>query len=132
MQQNQVFSDIKAYVFGSIDTGMFVIEGKPLPGIDINEADELIWKELEQLKDELVFEDELIKVKNKFESAKEFEEMSLLDKAMNLAFYENYGDANLVNTDKENFLKVSAEEIQEKSKSLFRREGATTLYYLAN
>jgi zinc protease len=131
VQQNEVFSDIKAYNFGSIDTGMFVIEGKPLPGIDINEADELIWKELDQLKDQLVFDDELTKVKNKYESSKEFGEMSLLDKAMNLAFYEGFGDANLINTDIDNYLAVSAEEIQDQSKALFKREAATTLYYLA-
>ena len=132
VQKNQIFSDIKAYNYGSIDTGMFVIEGKPLPNIDINEADEWIWKEIAQLKDQLVEDDELTKVKNKYESSKEFGEMSLLDKAMNLAFYENFGDANLINTDIENYLSVSALDIQEQSKALFRREGATTLYYLAN
>ncbi|MEO5910920.1 MAG: pitrilysin family protein [Pelobium sp.] len=132
VQQNPVFSDINSYNYGSIDTGMFVIEGRLLPGIKVEEADELIWKELEHLKALPVFEDELIKVKNKYESAKEFEEMSLLDKAMNLAFYELFGDANLVNTDKENYLKVTATEIQAQAQTLFNREGATTLYYLAN
>lgn len=132
VKQHAVFSDIKAYNFGSIDTGMFVIEGKVLPSINLEEADEFIWQELNALKAEPIFIDELTKVKNKFESTREFEEMSLLDKAMNLAFYENYGDANLINIDLDNYLSVTVEEIQQKANELFRREGATTLYYLAN
>ena len=132
VQQNAIFSDIKAYNMGSTDTGMFVIEGKPLPGVDIKEAEELIWQELKQLQLQPVFEDELVKVKNKYESSKEFTEMNLLDKAMNLAFYELFGDANLINTDLQNYLAVTVNEIQEEAKKLFNREQATTLFYLAN
>ena len=130
VQQNPIFSQINAYNYGSTDTGMFVIEGKLLPNIDMAYADECIWKELEFLKEEFVFEDELTKVKNKYESTKEFAEMSLLDKAMNLAFYELFGDANLINTDIENYLKISAADIQKQAKLLFKKEAATTLYYL--
>ncbi len=131
IQQNPVFSDINAYIYGSIDTGMFVIEGRLLPDVTVEYADECIWKELDFLKSELVYEDELTKIKNKYEATKEFGEMSLLDKAMNLAFCELFGDVNLINTDIENYLKVSAEDIQEQANTLFKREASTTLYYLA-
>ncbi len=131
VQQNPVFSQINAYNYGSMDTGMFVVEGKLLPEIDIAYADECIWKELAYLKDNLVFEEELTKVKNKYESTKEFGEMSLLDKAMNLAFYELFGDANLINTDIENYLKIDTKDIQKQANLLFKKEAATTLYYLA-
>jgi zinc protease len=131
VQQNPVFSDIKAYNYGSLDTGMFVLEGKPLPDVDMDYADEMIWKELDALKNELIFEDELTKVKNKYESVKEFDEMSLLDKAMNLAFYELFGDASLANTDIENYMKVDPQEIQKMANQLFTKEKSTTLFYLA-
>ncbi|HTN19865.1 MAG TPA: pitrilysin family protein [Pelobium sp.] len=132
VQQNPVFSNINAYNYGSIETGMFVIEGRLLPNVEIDYADECIWKELDSLKSEPVYEDELTKVKNKYEATREFGEMSLLDKAMNLAFYELYGDANLINTDIQNYLKVSAVDIQTQANTLFKREASTTLYYLAN
>jgi zinc protease len=131
VQQNPVFSDIKAYNYGSLDTGMFVLEGKPLPDVDMDYADEMIWKELDALKNELIFEDELTKVKNKYESVKEFDEMSLLDKAMNLAFYELFGDASLANTDIENYMKIDPQEIQKMANQLFTKEKSTTLFYLA-
>ncbi|MBD3749319.1 MAG: insulinase family protein [Sphingobacteriales bacterium] len=132
VQQNPVFSDIKAYNYGSLDTGMFVVEGRLSPEVKPEEADELIWKELESLKSEPVLPEELIKVKNKYESVKQFEEMSLLDKAMNLAYYELLGEANLVNTEINNYLKVSVADIQHYANALFSREKSTTLFYLAN
>lgn len=132
VKENQVFSDIKAYNFGSIDTGMFVIEGKLLPDIDIEKADELIWNELESLYLTPIDEHELTKVKNKYESAKKFEQMSLLDKAMNLAFYELFGDANIANTDLDNYLSVTTGDIQRHAQQIFKKEAASTLYYLAN
>jgi zinc protease len=47
--------------------------------------------------------DELTKVKNKTESTLVFSEMSLLDKAMNLAFYELMGDAETLTTNRKGF-----------------------------
>lgn len=131
VQQNPVFSDVNAYIYGSIDTGMFVIEGRVLPGIAVDYADQCVWKELDFLKSELVYDDELTKVKNKCESTRAFGEMSLLDKAMNLAFYELFGDVNLINTELEKYLKVSSGDIQKQANELFKKEAATTLYYLA-
>jgi zinc protease len=48
-----------------------------------------------------------------------------------LAFYELFGDANLINTDIENYLKIDTTDIQKQANLLFKKEAATTLYYLA-
>lgn len=131
VKENQLFSDINAYNFGSLDTGMFVIEGRINPNVKPEDADRAIWNELEILKNELVSDEELTKVKNKFESTFEFSEMSLLDKAMNLAYYELLGDAALFNKEVSKYLKISAEDIKNVSQNLFQQQKATTLYYLA-
>lgn len=131
IKENSFFSDIHAYNFGSLDKGMFVIEGRVNSSVTMEDADAAIWEELESLKNVLVFEDELIKVKNKYESTLEFSEMNLLDKAMNLAFYELIGDADLFNQEAEKYHKVTAENIKSQAKELFRKENATTLHYLA-
>src|SRR5690606_32023560 len=47
VKENQLFSDINAYMMGSIDTNLIVVEGKPLPHISLEEAEKYIWKELE-------------------------------------------------------------------------------------
>ena len=130
LKEQKLFSDINAYISSSLDAGLFIVEGKLVEGVSIETAEKAIWAELDKLKSELVTADELTKVKNKVESVLVFSEMSLLDKAMNLAHYELLGDADLLNQETEEFLKVTAEDIKRISNETFGREQSSTLYYL--
>lgn len=131
LKEKQLFSEIHAYLSGSLDAGMLVIEGKPLENISIEQAEAAIWEELDKLKNELIPEDELMKVKNKTESTMIFTEMSLLEKAMNLAYFELMGDAENLNHETEKYLAIAAEEIREQARKIFCRENLSTLIYLA-
>jgi zinc protease len=131
VKDKQLFSEVHAYVFGSLDKGMFVLEGKPTEGVSIEDAEAALWAEVEKLKTEEVPADELTKVQNKTESTMIFSEMSLLDKAMNLAYYELLGGAELLNNETEKFLAVTPEEIKEEANKLFRKDNSSTLIYLA-
>lgn len=132
VKEQKLFSDINAYVTGSFDPGLFVIEGKPLEGVNTEDAENAIWNELERLKAELIPDEELTKVKNKIESTMVFAEMNLLDKAMNLAFFELLGDASELNQETARYLKITPEDIRNRANSVFTRENSTTLLYLAN
>ena len=132
LKDRKLFSDINAYLTGSLDAGLFVVEGKPLPGISMEVAEAAIWEELDRISTELVPDAELTKVKNKMESTMVFSEMSLLDKAMNLAYFELLGDANELNLETQKYLDVNSEEIRSQAKQIFRKENSSTLYYLAN
>lgn len=131
VKDQQLFSEVHAYNAGSLDTGMFVLEGKPIQGVTIEQAEAALWKELEKMKTAEVPADELTKVKNKTESTLVFAEMSLLDKAMNLAFYELMGDAGDFNKEAERYLAVTSAQIKEQANKLFRKENSSTLIYLA-
>jgi zinc protease len=131
VKDKQLFSEVHAYITGSMDKGMFVLEGKPLEGISIEQAEESLWQELEKIKTEEVPADELTKVKNKTESTLVFSEMSLLDKAINLANYELMGDADEFNHETEKVLAVTSAQIKEQANKLFRKENSSTLIYLA-
>ncbi|MFZ4102845.1 MAG: M16 family metallopeptidase [Sphingobacterium thalpophilum] len=131
LKDQKLFSEINAYLTGSLDAGLFVVEGKPLPGISMEVAEAAIWKELERISTELVPVVELTKVKNKMESTMVFSEMSLLDKAMNLAYFELLGDADGLNSEIQKYLDVTAEEIRQQAAHIFRKENSSTLYYLA-
>jgi predicted Zn-dependent peptidase len=121
LKEKKLFSEINAY-----------LEGKPLPGISMEDAEASIWEELDNLKKFLVPVDELTKVKNKIESTMVFSEMSLLDKAMNLAFFELLGDAGRLNSETQKYLEVTAEQIQQQANHIFKHTNSSTLYYLAN
>jgi predicted Zn-dependent peptidase len=131
VKDKELFSEIHAYNMGSFDSGMFVVEGKPAEGVSIETAEAAIWEELEQIKNELVPDDELTKVKNKTESTMVFSEMSLLDKAMNLAMFELFGDADMLNHETAKYLAITAEGIKEQAEKVFRKENSSTLVYLA-
>jgi zinc protease len=131
VKEKQLFSEVHAFVFGSLDKGMFVLEGKPLAGVSVEDAEAAIWNELEQLKTQEIPADELTKVQNKTESTMIFSEMSLLDKAMNLAYYELLGDAEQFNHEAEKYLAVTAAQIKEQANQLFRKDNSSTLIYLA-
>ena len=60
-----------------------------------------------------------------------FSEMSLLDKAMNLAQFELLGDAGMFNQETEKYLAVTAEQVQKQAKEIFRKDNSSILIYLA-
>jgi zinc protease len=132
LKEQQLFSDVHAYITSSMDEGLFILEGKLSEGVAIEAAEKAVWAELEKISTGLVTETELTKVKNKSESIMVFAEMSLLDKAMNLAYYELLGDAAGLNTEINKYLAVDAERILLAAKKTFVREQCSTLYYLTS
>ena len=131
VQDRQIFSEVHAYITSSLDKGMFVLEGKPLENISIEQAEAALWEELEKVKNEEIPADELTKVQNKTESTMVFSEMSLLDKAMNLASFELLGDADLLNHETAKYLEVTTSQIKDVANKIFRKDNSSTLVYLA-
>jgi predicted Zn-dependent peptidase len=132
LKEQKLFSDINAYLSGSLDEGLFIVEGKLVEGVTMANAETAIWNELHKMAAESVTAAELTKVKNKSESIMVFAEMSLLDKAMNLAYYELLGDAQLLNIEIDKYLAITAAQIQQAAQTTFVKEKSSTLYYLAN
>ncbi len=131
MKDEQLFTQIDAYITGYIDPGLLVIEGKTAKGISVETAEAAVWREIELIKNELVEERELQKIKNKVESALEFSEANILNKAINLAFFELLGDAELINSEADVYQKVTPQEIQTVAQKILTRENCSELYYLS-
>jgi zinc protease len=131
VKEKQVFSNIECYHFGSADAGLLCIEGKLVKGIKMADAEKAIEDELDKMKNELVSEPELQKVKNKTESMIAFEDMSVMNRANSLAYYELLGDASWMNFELEKYGSVTTEDILQESRSIFRKENSNTLYYFS-
>ena len=131
VKEQNLFSEVNAYVLGSIDHNLLVVEGKPLGTVSIETAEQALWTELHKLCQEEVPETELTKVKNKTESTLMFAELSILDKAMNLSFYELLGDADSYNQEINKYLKITQKDIVRVSKETFTKENSSTLKYRA-
>lgn len=131
VQTKQVFTNIDAYISGSLDDGLFHITGKPAPGVTLEEAEAAIWKELNSLIEESVDETELEKVKNRYESEQIFNNLNYLNVATNLAYFELIGKAEDINDEVSKYRAVTAERIKEAAKKTFVHENCSILYYKA-
>lgn len=131
VKEKKLFSQIDCYHTGSVEKGLLVIEGKILPHVSPEQADAAILEELELLKQEKVSDTELEKTKNKVESMIAFEDLSLLSRANNLAFYELLGDAARMNSEFENYNQVSTTDIQRQATIILDINNSNTLFYLA-
>lgn len=131
VQEKKLFTSIDAYISGSLDEGLLHITGKPASGITLEQAEEAIWQELDKLKTVPVAEDELEKVKNRYESEQIFNNINYLNVATNLAFFELLGRAEDINQEVGKYRSVTVEQIQETARRAFVPENCNVLYYKA-
>ena len=129
LKGTNVFSNIQAYVTGTIDPGLFVIEAKIMAHATIDEARALIWNELEWMKENVEEEHELRKVKNGIISSINYSEVSVINKAINLAYYEMLGNANMINRQEEEYNQVSIADIQKVAGHIFQKENCSEVIY---
>jgi len=131
LKERELFSAIDCYVSGSIDPGLLIIEGKTADGVSLEQGAEAIWQELEALKAAPVPERELQKLKNKVESTLQFSELNILNKAINLAFFELLGDAGIINQEAKLYQEVSTEELHKAAQAILTEENCSELFYKA-
>ena len=125
----QIFSSIDCYHFGTVDPGLLVIEGKLVKGISMTVAEKAVLEEVEKIKNEILDAKEVQKVINKTESVICFEDMSIMNRAHSLAFYELLGDADLMNKELSLYQKVTPTMIQQTAQQIFQDNNRNTLYY---
>ena len=125
----QIFSSIECYHFGTIDPGLFVIEGKLVKGVTMSVAEKAILDEIERIKNEILPLKEVQKGINKTESLICFEDMSIMNRAHSLAYYELLGDASLMNIELKKYQEVTPQLIQETAQRIFKDTNRNTLYY---
>ncbi len=129
VQEQNLFSEINAYVAGDTDAGLFHVKGKPREGVSLEQADEAIQLELQKIITEKISDYEMEKVKNKFESNRQFSEINYLNKATDLAYYELLGDVELINQEVEKYRAVTQADIVRVATDLFKPENCSTMYY---
>ena len=129
VQEQKFFSSLDAYISGTRDAGLLHISGKPSAGVSLEQAEAAVRKELEELKSGFVGEQELEKVKNKFESTQIFGNINYLNVATNLAWFELTGQAEDIDREVDNYRSVTAEQLHRVAQQTFRDENGIVLYY---
>ncbi|MBS2100616.1 M16 family metallopeptidase [Carboxylicivirga linearis] len=129
IKEQQLFSDINAYISGDHHPGLYTVTGRLLPSTSMEQAEQAIHNELDKISTEKVSDYELQKVKNKIESTLVFSEINFLNKAMNLAQFELLDKAENINLEVDKYRAVSAEGLLDIAQKTFKATNRSTLYY---
>ncbi|MBY0534781.1 MAG: insulinase family protein [Chitinophagaceae bacterium] len=129
VKEQKLFSNIDCFHFGTVEPGLVTIEGKLVKGVSLDKAHQAVNEIVEKLVQDGISEKELVKVKNKTESALAFEDMSVMARANSLAFYELLGDAALFNSDRDQYFAITADDMLNYSRQIFDTNNSNTLYY---
>ncbi len=131
IKDKKIFSNLGAYISGSIENGLFSFNGKLNKNVLFETAEFELENEVNKLINKKATETELQKVKNKIESRFVFAETNVLNKAMSLSYFELIGNADDVNTEVEKYNRVTIEDIQKSAQKIFKKENSNTIHYKA-
>lgn len=130
VQEKKVFTAIDAVVSADDDKGLFIVLGKYADKTPVKRGEELIWQSLKNIFEEEITDKEFQKVKNKNLVNTEFNNIKILDKAMNLAYYEHLDMLDNINKDRDIYSSIKKEEVVNLAKQTFFEKKHNTLYYL--
>jgi len=128
-KEKKLFTDISAFVTGSINTGMFIISGRLAEGVEWKDAEAGIQIELDKIRSEKITETELQRIKNAVEMDITSNNTGVLNKAESLAAAEMLEDAELVNTEMQRFLNIKTEDILLSAQQLLSPNSCSTMHY---
>ncbi len=132
VKENQIFSEIDCYLTGAMDSGLIIIEGRTMPEYTLEEGIAYIWQEIDNLKNNSVSERELQKVKNKVVSSLAMSDLTILNKAMSMAYFEAIGELERMNAQEELYEAVTPENLIKCANKYLDKNNLNTLYYLPN
>lgn len=124
------FSSLSIYISGTQGPGLFIIEGKPAPGVTIEECKDIIWSEIHDQREKGIAGYDLEKVKNSLLSHMAFSETSILNKAMSLAYFDSIGDTALINDQMNAYMAVTAEDLNRIIREKFTLDQSNEVIYL--
>jgi zinc protease len=131
VKEKKLFSDISAFVSGDVDPGLIILGGKVMQGVSLDEANEAVGKVLHDLMNCSFTERELKKVQNKYESNILMGQTNVLNKAMDLSYFEMLGDAEMLNHEIEKYCAITPSDIAQTANEIFKETNCSTLYYVA-
>lgn len=130
VKKQKLFTKIDAFVSGSDHPGLFSIYARVADGVSMQRAEDAVWHELELLQQRCVPSNELEKVRNRFESEYTFRYLHCENLAESLALAEWRGAAEELFEEVQRYRAVSAKQVRDVAKELFRRGNSSVLYYL--
>lgn len=129
VMEDAVFTDISAYITGTLDPGVFIIGGRPAEGVSIEEADQKLNDFIYQLPENSISSHDLQKVKNRVESIILQNDIKIEDRSSSLAVAECFSCAEDFNDETQRYFAVTEEQINTLCNKMFRHKQEATMFY---
>lgn len=129
IKEKKLFPQIDAYIQGSIEPGLLNINAKLFNKTKFETAEMEIKTEISKIVNGEFSEKELEKVKNKSISTMIFSNIGILNKAMELSYFELLGNADLINYEENKISEVTKADIIKNAQDIFKEENLSCLYY---
>lgn len=130
LMTTDLFTDLDASIWGSIDPGLLVIKGKLQHGVTFDQANSAIDAELARLVADGVSQREVDTMAAKAESNDLAENINYSQKAVKLCWHMLLsGKADNINNTAKNYQAVTAEHVQRIASRIIRPGNETRLYY---
>ncbi len=120
-----------SFNYGLEDAGVGIFAAIAANGVELDDIQKEFDAQIDQIKNELISQEEFEKVRNKIENDFVSSNASIAGIAENLANNHVYfGSANLVNNELQNYLKVTREDIQRVAQKYLTQDARVILHYL--
>jgi len=129
VREKKLFTEINAYITSDIDPGLVILQGKIINGVDINKANDAVNRIIMAIKEKIIPSAEMEKVKNKYESANIYGNTNILNKALNLAYYELLGNPEMINSEVELYRNSDQSMVIEAARKYLNDNNCSTLFY---
>ena len=131
VEEQQLSLYCGAFTFNLEDPGLTLAFGLANMGVDPKTLEDGMNKEFDKVKEELITEKEFEKLRNQIESTFVSGNSTVAGIAESLANYHTYyGNANLINTEIERYMKVTREDLRNAARKYYIPENRVVLYFL--
>lgn len=130
LKRDKLFIEIDCYLNDTSDApGLLIIEGKLSDGIEFQQAEQAIWNELDALITTPLESEFLQRQKNRIESQLAFSESGVLNKAMNLAYFQSIGNIELINSEGQKYQDITVDDVLKTAVSVLKPTNCSVMYY---
>ena len=129
--EKKLFTDISASIMGTTDEGLFLISGRPVEGVSIEDADAALCSYLYGFKPDKNFTHDLLKVQNRAEAVLLNNDIKIDDRATNIAVGETLSNVEYFLNERQHYFDVTEEQMLRLISEMLTEKKSNTLYYKA-
>ncbi|WP_116109142.1 M16 family metallopeptidase [Lewinella sp. IMCC34191] len=132
VDEQELAVQVGSFPSNSQDPGLAIAFALTKPGTeDLRPIEEAFQREIDRMKNELITDRELEKLRNQIEVSAISGYGSVAGIAESLAYNEMFlGDANLINTETDRYMEVTKEDIQRVAREYYTDDNRVLLYWL--